>query len=406
VIEMQQTETKKKKKPGFIRRWTWRLMKTVFVLVLVGAPVVWFGAPYLAKTGWARAKAEAALTRTAGTPVHLDSLQLAWKSGFTATNVRGETVTRGRLEITPTIKEVRFAPKAATIFSSPKAKLTLVEPVIALRERATDPESPAAWTPQAPTPCSAKKGARFDDFVVKDGRVTYESEALNQPVTLENLNLRAEIQIRAGRVNVELKELTGRLNNGTVSASGVLAIEPGAASGKLDLEAADVTANDVLARVMRYLVPIFETAAPGEVKGRVNLKLQLDGKADDVQGLLRKAAGRGSLVFSGELSGTRLMNAFAARFDDPSLAQVPFDGVEGRLQFADGRVRHVNSQVICPIGSMSINGSTACDGLDLIVRLDPNLVMGRNGRAEESLRLLCEQGGVVVKGTLAQPVIE
>ena len=390
----QQTEMKKKK-VGFVRRWTWRLMKTVFVIVIIGAPVVYFGAPRLAKTAWARGKAETALTRAAGTPVHLDSLQMSWKSGFTATNVRGGTITRGRLEITPTIKEVRFAPKAVTLCSNPKAKLTLVEP-----------ETPAAWTPQAPSSCSMKKGARFDDFAVQNGRVTYESEALNQPVTLENLNLRAEVQVRAGRINVELKELTGRLNNGTISASGVLAIEPGAASGKLDLEAADVTANDVLARVMRYLVPIFETAAPGEVKGRLNLKLQLDAKGDDIHGMLHNAAGRGSLVFAGELSGTRLMNALAARFDDPSLAQVPFDGVEGRLQFADGRIRHMNSQVICPIGSMSITGSTACDGLDLIVRLDPNLIMGRNGRAEEALRQLCEQGGVTVKGTLSQPVVE
>jgi len=390
------------KKRGFLCRWTGRLLKTAFVLIIVAIPAVYFGAPCLAKTNWAKGKAEAALTRLTGSPAHIDSMTMSWKTGFTVSNVRMDAINRGRLEITPTIKTLRFAPQAKTMCSSHKVGLTLVEPTIAIRERSEEVATPAPAC-AGKNDCCASKGVHIENLVIENGTVTYDCDAFNQPVTLKNLALRAEVQVRNGRVNIELKQMTGRLNDGLVTASGLFSIEPGTAKGSVNLEATDVTANDVLARVMKYLAPIFETAAQGEVKGKVNLKLTAEGKGENAGAMIRAAKGQALLVFNGLVTDTRLMGAISARFQNPSLAGAPFDAVRANVVIADGAFLHQNTVASTPAGSISINGTVDRNDLNLLVRMDPNIFGGRDS---EALRMLAEQGGLRVRGTMSQPIVE
>jgi hypothetical protein len=188
-----------------------------------------------------------------------------------------------------------------------------------------------------------------------------------------------------------------------VTASGVLAIEPGAARAKLDLEASDVTANDAVARIMKYLAPVFETAAQGEVRGKLNLKMTAEGKGDSAGAMLRGATGHAELAFNGKVTSSRLMGAVSAHFQNPSIAEVGFDQVRANITLAEGAFLHQNTVGMTPAGAVTINGTTEKNALNLLVRMDPALFAGQDA---EVLRVLSEQGGMRVRGTLSQPIIE
>jgi uncharacterized protein YhdP len=377
-------------------------MKTALVLALVGAPVAYLAVPRIVSSGWARSKVERALSRTTGAEVRVGSLSMTWKQGFTATDVKADPVVRGRITVTPSIREVRFAPRARSLCASTtKASLTLVEPSVEIKQTLDEaPAGPAC----APRRCSAR-GIRLDALIIENGRVSFDSEGFNQPVVIEKLNVRAELQARQDRLNVVVHELTCRLNDGTLTASGTLAIDAGAAESRVALEARDVTANDLLARALKVLVPIFETAAPGgEVRGKLDLKFEAEGKGDTISSMFRAATGRGQLAFNGRVAGTRLMDAIGRHVGDSALPELAFDGVSAPLQLAEGRVHNMNSLLTTPWGNVVVSGSATRSEVDLLVRLDPRLISGREGRAEEALRKLLETGGIKVGGTLQQPV--
>lgn len=402
-------ETTAKKKPGFIRRWTKRLVKTALILTLVGIPTGYFVIPKIASSGWAKSHVESALTKASGAPVSVESLKMTWGDGLTATNVKGETIRRGRYEIEPSVKEIRFAPTAKSLVrSTVKASATLVEPSVVIRETLDEAATAegAACTPRRC--CTAKKELRVESLAIQNGRVVFDNPAFNQEVVLENLNVKAAVQAREGRINLVVTELTGTLNGGALTASGTLSIEPGKAESKVAIEGSGVEANDLIARALKHLVPMFETAAPGgEIRGKLDLKFEAEAKGDDVQSMLRSAAGHGTVAFGGSLSGARLMAAIGERFEDAALRELEFSAVTANVTIDGRRVLHANTVAASSWGHVVLNGTASCaDGLDLLVMIDPNLLQGRQGRSEEARRIISERGGLRVTGTLQHPIVE
>jgi hypothetical protein len=304
-------------------------MTVLVLLALVAAvPAAAFGLPAAARTKWARARAEKILAHHLGTPVRIGKIEASWKNGLTLRDVSCKPANYGTSEVTVAVRELLIRPKYSRLLrGKARAKVEVVAPDVRVLER-LEPGVPAVF--RAPRPC--RKEVRIEDLVIREGVFVLRSERSKEEVRVEGLGLKGEVLAARGRIDLELGRLEARLNGGTVSGQGVFALTPGEAKSRVEVAGTGIESNDLVARLLRYVLPLFETVPSGSVRGKVDLRFKAEGSAKDVQALIRSARGDGAFqVREADLGGSRILEAAGK----PALR---FHEAEGLFTIRDGKV--------------------------------------------------------------------
>lgn len=362
-------------------RWTKRLAKIALVAVLVSVPAVYFGVPAVAKTKWAREKAERALARAIKAPVDIGEMSFSWRRGLTVRDVKSEGGACGRLEVSAHVREIKIRPEWRRIVRGrAQGKLSIVEPQIRLREA-------AAGTP-AGLPRFGCGGVEFRELQIVNGSLVYEAGSFDEDLRVEGLNVSGTAYGRKDRIDLDLRKIEGKLNGGAVKGSAFLALRPGDVSARLDLDAQDVEFGDLTARALRYAVPLVETLPSGTAKGRVDLRFRAEGEGETFASLLRSASGEGEVrVRDGRVSGSRILAAGAKTMSRPALIELSLHEAEAsRFTLFSGKV-HTSLVARSREGECRLQGWTGVDGkLGFVV-------------------ILGDGTSFAVEGTFAAPVV-
>jgi len=386
------------KKGCFVWRMTKRVVKLGVVLTILAIPTVFFGLPIAAKTEWGRAKVERALERVAGGPVHVEKVEFSWKTGLTLTNVRADAVRRDGVETSGTVREIVVAPRLKTLFcKTTKANVTLRRPNVAIMTYA-DSAAPAAANPPAVLGrCCAKKPLSVESLRIEDGSITYDGDAMTEPLIVSDLKLNGAVRAKNGEVDFEIRSLTAKVNGGDAAMSGAVSVVSRKTKGRIEATIEGVVVTDTIVRGLERLVPALHVMPQGYVTGRVSGSLALEGACGEL-------TGRGELTLDGKVSGSRMMQAVADVTQDSRVAGLEFQKVLIRARLDAGVISHTNTELRSEKGAARLTGTVARDGaIEMILVCDHDLVHEFAGKAEAHLI-----EGLRFTGTAAspQPVME
>lgn len=339
---------------GFIRRWTLRLAKASLLLVVLAVPTVYFGVPLGAKTAWARARAERALTRALQTPVQVGEMAFTWRLGLDLAHVVAEPRAYGRLETELEIARLRVKPDWKKLLRGRlELKVAADGPRLALKE--LKETGSALALPRLRGCC---KGIQIRELKVNGATLTFESPAFEEDLRVEGLNLAGSLSLRRDRVEAELASIEAKVNGGSLTGSGSLGLQPAEVRSRIDVTAKDVASGDFTARSLRHLLPLFETLPSGAVKGKVDVRVRAEGAGQDLAAFLRSLQGAGELtVREGDLRGSRILHAARHK-----LAEVSFHEVQSRFTLLEGRVQIPLAVARGRGGEVRLIGWTAFDG--------------------------------------------
>jgi hypothetical protein len=330
-----------------ILKWALRLGAAAFVFALAAVPTAYFGLPALARTGWAKARVERALSRATNAKVLIGGMEFTWSSGLSLRDVNLPRATWDGVDCSvrvPEIKVRRLRRRPAPV---------LVSPEIRILERGEAAAAPASRS------CSW----RLDRVDVRQGRLTYASPDFSGSLVCEKIDGRLSISRRKGTFRLGATRLSAQVNGGTVSGSGVWTRAPKSLSVQLNLSGTGVAANDLVARFVRPAAPLL---GAGPALGSVSFSLKGSGSGRDGSELLRTAKGEGEVALRG----------VSTQGEDLVLREVDsrFVLLEGKLLQPSLEVRFSGQE------TWRLMGWTSADGrLDYAVRSSTGRIFALTG---------------------------
>ncbi len=339
------------RKGCFVWRMTKKLVKFAAVSAFVTAVGGFFGLPMLAKTDWARARVERTATEMVGSPVHVGSMTLSWRTGLRLADV----IVDGSLEAPDTpaaIREIVVTLNRTVIRGADVAINTPVE----------------TGVPAVPT-CCRRICLPTHEVVIEGGSLAVDGAVVS------DLCARIEVRKRKDAVTVMISDASAKVNGGSVSGSAELISRDGL-SGKVVIDASRVGMTDRLARLLAAYVPAF---AGARAEGVVDVRATLEGSCE-------KPTGRAEIAFDGRLSGAGMMQALGAATQDSRVGSMDLTRVAAHLQIEDGRATHVGTELRNADGAARMTGWVDRAGsLDVVVTFDHAMVHAYGGKAEAEL---------------------
>lgn len=391
---------------SFAGRW----MRRLFWTTLLGTTAVivagWLLIPRLSKTPWGRSQFEAFLSSAAGGPVKMDSFEVSWSEGVTAGNLRSERISRPSQDLSLSVRKIQLRPKAKDLWGrAASVSADVDEPRITILEKIAGPEK--AGSAPTGTRWAVVREWNVESLVIRNGTLTYDSEAFNSPVILEKLSLQADFTASDAGTLVFLREFTGTLNGGEVRATGKLNLEPGDSSCELEIEGTDVGVNDLVARAIRHLVPLFETLAPGSASGAMDFSFKAQGRAAAPEALWSATTGAGNLEFRGSLNRIRILDEILRAGGVEGGSSVPMNRMTSRLRLSDGRIHNVSADFENESGGLHVTGWIQPNGAqDLLVSFEGRPFPVLDPIAARWLESASDNGGIRVLGTITAPTIK
>jgi len=221
---------------GRLWRFTKRLSLLATLIVLAAVPAAAFGVPALARSPWARARAEKALTRSLGTPVQVSEMNWSWKSGLTLHNVSGTAIQVGSLSVQPRYGKL--------LSGKLRARATLDSPEVTLID--TGSASPILQFPRLP-----RKGCRIDKLEIRNGTCIVKRGDTN--IRLGGLEARADGRVENGTLRFELSSVSGTCDGLEFSGKGRIRVTQEGLEGELDLKEPAAKESASLQNALRAL---------------------------------------------------------------------------------------------------------------------------------------------------------
>lgn len=341
------------------RSWMFvRLFKLILVLAVLAAvaavPAFAFGLPAAARTRWARARLEKTLTRSLGTSVRIGQMRFSWKEGLVLRDLSIAPSARGDVEVALDVREARLRPWIARLLrGSLRVDAVLTGPALRLREH-PGTEIPAEL--RLPRPC--RHEIRIDALRVREGTLILASGRFEGILKMEGIELEGAAALARNKADVEVTKLNARLNEGTVSAGGLLGVAAGRAAFRIELTGSEVESNELVARGLRRVLPLFEVSPGGSVRGRVDFQIRAEGDGADLSAAFRAARGEGSFqVRDGDLRGIRILAEAGRALGKPGWADARVREAAGSLELREGRL-YVRGAVARGPGEIQLDGWT------------------------------------------------
>lgn len=335
-----------------------RLIQVLVVLLVLTGVAIFsifaFGLPAVSRTGWARARLEKILSRCWGSPVRIGSAQFTWKDGLILQDLAAPPTASEGLEIALNLREARIRPQFWKLLrGNLRTRVVLSKPELRLTDR-PETELPSRLRP--PRPC--RREVRIESLRIREGTLTLESPRFQGRLLAEEMELDGAVSSSRRKTNVEITKLNARLNGGTLNLGGVWATSPGRTSYRFEASGSEVESNELVARALRRVLPLFEVTSGGSIRGRLDFQIKAEGDGENPAAAFRAIRGEGTFQVRGaDLRGTRLLTEAGRVLGIPDWADAPVRESAGALELREGRI-FVRGGVVRGPGEIRLDGWT------------------------------------------------
>lgn len=351
-------------------RWFRRLLLVPIGVVATPA-LLWCLIVLVAPTNWARKHVAAALERSSGRSVDLDSLAVCFTGGIDLKNLRigapesadDPWLVAEKVHLDVGVFQIITGSLDATALDVDGLDLR-----VRRREDGTFELADLVHSgePVEPVESAEPKGSGPTNLqiVVKRARIRVIDEPTRTDVFLENVN--GEGTWEEGRTIAGT--MSGEVNGGEFQFSGSLLRVPGRPVFEGRLWADRVVLDDGMA-FLRYLVPVLAGATP-KVRGDVTMEMYLRGDGETREMLRQTLVGHGRILIDPiQLDGSELLSEVEKSVPLPSRGRV--GSLRTDVAVKDGRVHTQRLALNIAKAPLIIAGWTDFDGnLDYRMSLD------------------------------------
>ncbi|OJW04234.1 MAG: hypothetical protein BGO49_31375 [Planctomycetales bacterium 71-10] len=350
-------------------RWFRRLM-LIPIGVAVAPALLWCLVVLVAPTNWARKHVVAALERSSGRSVGLDSLRVCFGGGIDLKNLRigapdapaDPWLVADQVHLDVGVFQILCGRLDATALDVDGLDLRVRRRADGTFELADLVHSGGPTRPTDGDP--GPTGPTNLQIVVKRARIRVVDEPTRTDVVLENVA--GEGTWEEGRTITG--SMSGDVNQGAFQFSGSLLRIPGRPAFEGRLWADGVVLDDGMA-FLRYLVPVMAGATP-KVRGDVTMEMYLRGDGETRELLRQTLVGNGRILIDPiQLDGTELLSEVEKSVTLPTRSRV--GSLRTDVAVKDGKILTKKLALNIARAPLVIAGWTDFDGnLDYRMSLD------------------------------------